>query len=238
MAPDETSTGTPHEQAPPSGGAARPHAPLIAVFCTAVILHVHLESVIRGAPDLQVWRQGMPEEPDVALCAVGSGADLLSWRSSPFSNPGHRAVLYSLSDSPGVLGAGLHRFRGYCPPDADEERLRQCVRRVARGQADAPHEHLATLIRLLEAPPLDDRDLKVLRLLALGRSNQQIVKEAPIGERRLGDRLSYMEALFEAESSRHLAAIITALGLGWPYEDGVPEGILIAKAKRSHKTGS
>lgn len=204
----------------------------VAVLCPAALFRESLEAAVRSAPDMQVVREEPGARADVVLCAAESGGGLRLLAPSTRLGP---AAGWVLLDTAGLLGpfcAGLRRFRGYCPPKVGAERLLTCVRRVAKGEIDAPRPHLVTLVRAIESPPLEERDMKILSLLALGRSNDEMVKEVPIKERTLQDHLHRLADWFGAADRYHLAAIAVALNLGWPFEEEPPDGWLMPRQKK------
>jgi DNA-binding NarL/FixJ family response regulator len=200
------------------------------VLCPAVLLKAHLEALIGTDPGLRVWHPEEEGQPDVVLCVAESGAGLRTLRSSPLPCPWPKAVLYDLAGALGALGAGLHGFQGYCPHDVNAERLLRCLRRVAAGWRDALRPHYEILLRVLDEPPLDNRDRKILSLLALGSSNTRIEREVPIDDRTLRRSFGRLDSLFDVDDRCHLAAAAVALNLGWPWKTESPEGRPVAIA--------
>lgn len=89
---------------------------------------------------------------------------------------------------------------------------------MAAGKPDAPRPHLAALLRALDAPPLEDVDRDILRLLALGCSQREIKGVLLLSERTLQRNVAVLTRLFDARSGPHLGAIAVQLGLGRAWE--------------------
>src|SRR6266536_1268654 len=112
----------------------KPPACTVAVLCVARLLRECLEQIVRAAPDLRLWQPETHGRPSVVLCATASGAGLQTLRRSPLLDPWPHAVLFDLAGRLGPVGAGIHRFLGYLPPNVEEDRLLRCLRRVANGE--------------------------------------------------------------------------------------------------------
>jgi hypothetical protein len=209
--------------------------PPVAVLCAADIVRADLEQIIRASVELSVWSPDSARPPKVVLCAAGSGTALRSMLRSPLLDPWPSAVLYDLCGGLGPLSAGLHRFRGYAPPDVTSGRLLRGLSRVAGGEIDAPRSHLATLHRVLEEPPLDDEEKKILQLLAWGRSHDQIITALRLKKRTFEDHLQQLIDLFEATSGQHLGSIAVALDLAVPFEDAPPDWANAALDRRRRR---
>jgi DNA-binding NarL/FixJ family response regulator len=190
----------------------------VAVLCATALLRDGLEAVVQAAPDLCLWAPQESQQPGVALWVAESGAGLHALRESALPVPRHRAVLLDTAGRLGPRGAGLHGFLGYLPPEADADRLRLCLRRVADGQPDAPEPYLVTLVRTLAAAPLEELDRAILRRLALGRSQRQMEEALGVSERTLQRRITALQERLGGVCGHHLGAIAVALGLGWPWE--------------------
>lgn len=172
--------------------------------------------------DLRILSPDSPAPPDVSLWIAESGAGLESLRDAPYPEPMYGAVLFDSAGRIGPVVAGLRGFRGYLPPDVGLPRFLACLRRVSAGQTDAPRPYLVPLVRAMEAPPLTRLDCQILRLLALGWTQQQIKQALPIGQRTLQRHVTRLLDLWEATDGHHLGAVAVALGLGWPWEEATP----------------
>lgn len=64
--------------------------------------------------------------------------------------------------------------RGYLLKDAPRERLLECIRSVYQGESYLPAGVASKLAERVSGPQLTRRELEVLRLLALGKSNKEV----------------------------------------------------------------
>jgi DNA-binding CsgD family transcriptional regulator len=192
----------------------------VVVLCAVTLLRERLDAAIRADSRVELCRPDASTPADLSLWAAGSGRDLQRLRAACRSTPRCGAVLLDTAGQIGPVGAGLHGFRGYLPPETDAERLRLCLRRVAAGQPDAPEPHLVALVRTLALPPLDEAERAILRLLALGRSQREMQDALSMSARTLQRRIADLQARLGGNSSSHLAAIAVALGVGSPWEPG------------------
>jgi len=92
------------------------------------------------------------------------------------------------------------------------------LRRVATGHPDAPEPHLVSLVRALDAPPLDRLDLDILNRLARGETHQAIAAALVTSESTLQRHIRRLLLRLDANSGQHLAAVAVAKGLAWPWE--------------------
>jgi DNA-binding NarL/FixJ family response regulator len=172
---------------------------------------------------MRLWQPGIDLQPDVILCVAESGAALQvlrqqSRKQTALSYPWRPAALLDSAGRLGAIGAGLHGFLGYLPPEASTDRLLMCLRRVGAAEPDAPRPHLVPLVRTLAAPPLDAEDREILRRLALGQSQREIKAALSMSERTHQRRITSLLKLLRARDSDHLGAVAVALGMGWPWE--------------------
>jgi DNA-binding NarL/FixJ family response regulator len=125
-------------------------------------------------------------QPDILLLDVTmpgrSGIDVA--REAPEVAPDAKVVMLSMQDEPSYVreafAAGAH---GYVLKEAADAELVRAVREVAGGGRYVHPELGARLIvaeareqAAAAADPLSDREREVLRLLALGHTNQEIAK--------------------------------------------------------------
>lgn len=64
--------------------------------------------------------------------------------------------------------------KGYLLKDAPREQLLECIRRVHLGESYLPTGVASKLAERVSAPELTARELEVLRLLVLGKSNKEV----------------------------------------------------------------
>ena len=133
-------------------------------------------------------------KPDVILMDVGLGAGKSGIEAAPdvlHEAPGVKVLMLSMQDDPRYVRESFAAgASGYVLKEAADSELVTAVRQVASGTryvdpvlgariaaADAGAERAA------EEDPLSDREREVLRLLALGHTNQEIAKSLFISVR-------------------------------------------------------
>src|SRR5579862_2761325 len=148
-----------------------------------------LRLLLEGEPDItvedeagdaeQAIRLARLHKPDVVLLDV-----VMPGRSGLEAAPKARILVLSMQDDPSYVRQAFSAgATGYLLKEAADDELVQAVREVARG---GRYVHPALGARLAaaeadararaEADPLSDREREVLRLLALGHTNQEIAK--------------------------------------------------------------
>jgi two-component system, NarL family, response regulator NreC len=132
-------------------------------------------------------------EPDVILMDLvlpdTGGPEVI--QSLLRERPTSKVVVFSIQDDPHVVrDAFAAGASGYVPKEAADVELVTAIREVARGGRYVHPELGARLIaadadaqRRAQEDPLSDREREVLRLLALGHTNQEIAQQLYISVR-------------------------------------------------------
>jgi two-component system response regulator NreC len=142
-----------------------------------------LEVVAEAANTDDAWRYVRSHRPDVLILDLnmpgGSGLDLIPRLSA--EEPGTKIVVLTMQRDPAfarqALRTGAH---GYVIKDAADIELVEAVRAAARGDR---YINPRLGAKLLAMPPeqrpgdLSDRELEIVRLIALGHTNPEIASQ-------------------------------------------------------------
>jgi two-component system, NarL family, response regulator NreC len=163
-------------------------------------------------------------KPDVILMDVGLGAGESGIEAAPdvlHEAPGAKVLMLSMQDDPRyVREAFAAGASGYVLKEAADNELVTAVRQVASGTryvdpalgariaaADAEAERTA------EEDPLSDREREVLRLLALGHTNQEIAKTLFISVRTSETHRAHIMQKLRISTRAELVRYAIAQGL-------------------------
>jgi two-component system response regulator NreC len=162
-------------------------------------------------------------KPDVILLDVvmpeQSGLEVLP--QLKHENPEARVLILSMQDDPRyVREAFAAGASGYVLKEAADAEVVAAVREVARGGRYVNPELGARLVaadaesaRLAEEDPLSDREREVLRLLALGHTNQEISKELYISVRTAETHRAHIMQKLRLQTRADLVAYALDRGL-------------------------
>jgi two-component system response regulator NreC len=162
-------------------------------------------------------------EPDVILIDVvmpdGSGLDAIP--TLLHEHPETKILVLSMQDDPRYVREAFDAgARGYILKEAADVEVVAAVREVARGGRYVHPELGARLIaadaaaaRKAEADPLSEREREVLRLLALGHTNQEIAQQLYISVRTAETHRAHIMQKLRLSSRAELVRYAIAQGL-------------------------
>lgn len=169
-------------------------------------------------------------QPDIVLLDVTmpgkNGIEVA--RELPEVAPDAKAVMLSMQDEPSYVreafGAGA---AGYVLKEAADTELVRAIREVAGGGRYV-HPELGARLAFAEAKakadaeadPLSDREREVLRLLALGHTNQEIAKQLYISVRTAETHRAHVMQKLRLETRAALVRYALDHGLLDQREDG------------------
>jgi DNA-binding NarL/FixJ family response regulator len=112
---------------------------------------------------------------------------------------------------------------GYLLKNAAPEDLHRGIRAAAAGQVFLSPEAAAQLVRQVKAPetsqPLTPREIDVIRLLTLGRSNKQIARDLRVGEETVKTHVRNILGKLHAASRTQAALHAVRTGLVSPTKE-------------------
>ena len=162
-------------------------------------------------------------KPDVILLDVmmpdQSGIDVIPQLLK--EHPETKVLVLSMQDDPRYVREAFEvGASGYVLKEAADTELVTAIREVARGGRYVHPELGARLVaaetaerRRAEEDPLSDREREVLRLLALGHTNQEIAKELYISVRTAETHRAHIMQKLRLSSRAELVRYALAEGL-------------------------
>jgi two-component system response regulator NreC len=162
-------------------------------------------------------------KPDVILMDVvmpeGNGLEAIP--TLLHENPETKVLVLSMQDDPRYVREAFDSgARGYVLKEAADVEVVTAVREVARGGRYVHPELGARLIaadaaaaRRADADPLSDREREVLRLLALGHTNQEIAQQLYISVRTAETHRAHIMQKLRLSSRAGLVRYAIAQGL-------------------------
>jgi two-component system response regulator NreC len=162
-------------------------------------------------------------KPDVIVMDVvmpdGSGLDAIP--TLLHEQPDAKILVLSMQDDPRYVREAFDAgAKGYVLKEAADVEVVAAVREVARGGRYVHPELGARLIaadaaaaRKAEADPLSDREREVLRLLALGHTNQEIAQQLYISVRTAETHRAHIMQKLRLSSRAELVRYAIAQGL-------------------------
>src|SRR5438876_4033665 len=198
-----------------------------AVVRTGIRLLLDKEPDIEPVGEAGSGREAIFEsrslEPDVILMDVvmpdGNGLDVIP--TLLHERPETKVLVLSMQDDPRYVREAFDAgATGYVLKEAADVEVVAAVREVARGGRYVHPELGARLVaadvaaaRKAEEDPLSDREREVLRLLALGHTNQEIAQQLYISVRTAETHRAHIMQKLRLSSRAELVRYAIAQGL-------------------------
>ncbi len=200
------------------------HAVVRAGLCLLLDAEDDIETVGQAGDAREAVFEVRSSKPDVILMDVGLGSGKSGIEALPdvlHDAPAAKVLMLSMQDDPRyVREAFAAGASGYVLKEAADSELVTAVRQVAGGTryvdpalgariaaSDAEAE------RARDKDPLSDREREVLRLLALGHTNQEISKSLFISVRTAETHRAHIMQKLRASTRAELVRYAIAHGL-------------------------
>lgn len=129
-------------------------------------------------------------------------------------NPSARFIILTTFDTDhDISRAIMAGAKGYMLKDAQREELLDCIRGVHRGEIRIPTCLVAKLAAGVSGESLTNRELDVLALLALGRSNKDIASHLFVSETTVKSHLRSIFNKLQVASRTEAIAVANRRGL-------------------------
>lgn len=189
------------------------------------IVRQGLAAIISDEPDMDVVAQAEDgkqavtlyheHQPDVVLMDLQmpnlGGVGAITQIRADFATA--RIIILTTYDGDEDIYQGLHAgARGYLLKDTTAEELISAIRQVNIGKRYIPPNVAQKLAEHLDNSDLTKRELEVLQLLVLGKSNQDIATEMLITERTV--KFHVTNILTKLKVSDRTQAVVVALKRG------------------------
>ena len=194
------------------------HAVLRAGLRLLINSQPDLEVVGEASTGLETLEQASRHDPEIVLMDIGMpGMDgLETARRLKAATPGVKVLFLTMHEDEEYLRRALAvGAAGYCPKSAADSELLSALRAVARGNVYIHPSHARLLVEGLlpdagrTASPgpsvLSDREREVLRLVALGHTNQQAAQQLFLSVKTVE---TYRARLMEKLGLRSRAALV------------------------------
>lgn len=166
-----------------------------------------LRAVFDAEPDLEVVGEAASGEEALGLASLAdvvlldlrlgtglSGVEVLDRLSQ-------RVLVLTTYDTDGdILAAVAAGAAGYLLKDAPTDELLGAIRAVARGEIVLAPPVAARLVHRMRSPGLSSREVEIVALVALGRSNRQIARELFISEATVKSHLVHIYAKLDVDN--------------------------------------
>jgi two-component system response regulator NreC len=199
------------------------HAVVRAGLAMLVNAEEDLEAVAEAGSARDAIFEARTAKPDVVLMDVmmpeQSGIDVVPQLLK--EHPEAKVLVLSMQDDPRYVREAFEAgARGYVLKEAADAEVVAAIREVAAGGRYVHPELGARLVsaetaerRRVEEDPLSDREREVLRLLALGHTNQEIAKELFISVRTAETHRAHIMQKLRLSSRAELVRYALAEGL-------------------------
>jgi two-component system, NarL family, response regulator NreC len=182
-----------------------------------------LETVGEAGDGREAIFEARSSKPDVILMDVLMPAQggLETLPSLLHEQPDVKVLILSMEDDPRYVRAAFaNGASGYVLKEAADDELVSAIREVARGGRYLHPELGARLIeadaeaaKRAEADPLSEREHEILRLLALGHTNQEIAKQLFISIRTAETHRAHIMQKLKLSTRAELVTYALANGL-------------------------
>jgi DNA-binding NarL/FixJ family response regulator len=126
-------------------------------------------------------------------------------------------ALTSVLEDAAIVGAIKAGAIGYLLKDTQAAELRRAIKAAAAGQVQLSPQAAARLMREVRAPEapeqLTEREMDVLKLLALGKANKEIAQELVIGEQTVKTHVSNILTKLGVQSRTQAALYAAQKGI-------------------------
>ncbi len=180
-----------------------------------------LEIIGEARDGAEALKMVLQLHPDVVLMDLlmpvmdGITATIAIRREAPETEV---VALTSVLEDSSVVDAVRAGAIGYLLKDTEAHELRRAIKAAAAGQVQLSPLVAMRLLREVRAPersrePLTDREVEVLRLLALGKSNKEITQALNIGEQTVKSHVSHILEKLGVASRTQAALYAIRIGL-------------------------
>jgi two-component system NarL family response regulator len=156
------------------------------------------------APDVLLLDLRMPEKDGLEVIT-----ELMSR-----GEPKPRIIVMTTYESEGDVRRALKAgAKGYLLKGSDRHQIREAVRKVAAGRALLQPEIASKLADSMARPELSERELQVLRHMALGKSNKEIGQVLYISENTVKGHVKAIFTKLDAIGRTEAVAIANRRGI-------------------------
>lgn len=170
-----------------------------------------LEQVDQLQPDILLLDIQMPELDGIAVA-----------RQLATSHPQIKIIILTMyRQDQHLLDAIRAGVKGYLLKDADAEELLSVIERVERGESALDPSLTARVFEAVRRPTsapgmiesLTERELDILKLVAVGLDNRAIASQLYLSEKTVGNRLSEIFQKLQVTNRTKAALVATQRGL-------------------------